>query len=255
MKLLFATASAAALMLSAAACTAETDRSAGVETRAEMEPIYDDELTPPEEAAFADASDTAPDATAEVREEYVLASNELEASDLIGAAVIGASGDEIATVADIWLGDSGDTPQLLVRDGGLTGLGGELRMVNFDAATIAPQDGTVEPEVFVTLAEASLDALPEFEQEEMNDYRLASEMIGSNPTLSFSGETVRIADLILTASGEPRYAVVSPSLVSTDLVVIDMNAVTVAQGDGDENEVILNVQPQDYETAPTYRES
>lgn len=251
MKLLFATASAAALMLSAAACTAETDRSAGVETRAEMEPIYDDELTPPEEAAFADASGTA----AEVREEYVLASNELEASDLIGAAVIGASGDEIATVADIWLGDSGDTPQLLVRDGGLTGLGGELRMVNFDAATIAPQDGTDEPEVFVTLAEASLDALPAFEQEEMNDYRLASEMIGSNPTLSFSGETVRIADLILTASGEPRYAVVSPSLVSTDLVVIDMNAVTVAQGDGDENEVILNVQPQDYETAPTYRES
>ncbi|MFN4024133.1 MAG: PRC-barrel domain-containing protein [Hyphomonas sp.] len=251
MKLLLATASAAALMLSAAACTAETDRGAGVEMRAQMEPIYDDELTPQEEAAFA--ADTS--GTDAVREEYVLASNELEASDLIGAPVIGASGDEIATVADIWLGENGDTPMLLVRDGGLTGLGGDLRFVSFEEATIAPQAGSDEPEVLVTLAEASLETLPAFEQEQMNDYRLASEMIGSSPTLAFNGETVRIADLILTASGEPRYAIVSPSLVSTDLVVVDMNAVTLAQGDGDGHEVILDIDAETYNTAPAYRES
>lgn len=251
MKLLLATASAAALMLSAAACTAETDRGADVEMRAQMDPVYDDELTPQEEAIVtADTSDLDG-----VRDEYVLASNEIEASDLIGAAVIGASGEEIATVADIWLGENGDTPRLLVRDGGLTGLGGDLRFVSFDEATITPQADSDEPEVFVTLAEASLETLPTFEQEEMNDYRLASEMIGSSPALAFNGETVRIADLILTASGEPRYAVVSPSLVSTDLFVVEINAVTLAQGDGGENEIVLDIDAETYNTAPAYRES
>lgn len=253
MKILLATASAAALMLSAAACTQETDRTAapGVETRAQLDPIYDDELTPQEQAART-AETTTLDADA--REQYVLASNELEASDLIGASVVGTGGDEIATVADIWLGENGETPQLLVRDGGLTGLGGDLRMVSFDAASITPRADGDDPDVSITLTEASLEALPEFEQDEMNDYRLASEMIGSNPTLSFNGETVRIADLIFTASGEPRYAIVSPSLVSTDLFVVDMDAVTVAQGDGDENEVVINIEADTYNTARAYRE-
>ena len=127
--------------------------------------------------------------------------------------------------------------------------------MSFDEATITPQADSDEPEVFVTLAEASLETLPTFEQEEMNDYRLASEMIGSSPALAFNGETVRIADLILTASGEPRYAVVSPSLVSTDLFVVEINAVTLAQGDGGENEIVLDIDAETYNTAPAYRES
>lgn len=249
MKTLLATASASALLLAAAACS-EADapaQTAGYETngpQVETMAEGDDQMV--------DTADADTDVDASTRTEYTLAANEMEASDLIGASVHGPSGDEIATVADIFLGTDGMQPVLLVRDGGVSGLGGDLRTLNFEAATMTASEGGDEPDVVIAITEENLETLPEFEQEGLNDFRLASEMMGAVPEMSFSGDQARVNDLILTNSGELRYAVISPALVSSDQIVIDANAIQVAQGDG-EGEVLIDIDQAAFDEAPMYR--
>ncbi|KCZ88800.1 hypothetical protein HHI_14819 [Hyphomonas hirschiana VP5] len=248
MKMLLATASASALLLAAAACS-DADapaQTAGYETNGPQIETVDDADDQTVEAAEADT-----DVDASTRTEYTLAAGEMEASDLIGASVHGPAGEEIATVADIFLGTNGMEPVLLVRDGGISGLGGDLRTLNFDAATVSGEAGD-EPDLIIAITEENLETLPEFEQDEMNDFRLASEMMGAVPAMSFSDEQARVNDLIVTNTGELKYAVISPGLVSTDQIVIDANAIKVAEGDG-EGEVVIDIDQAAFDEAPMYR--
>lgn len=239
MKSLLATAGALALMMSAAACgAADTDTT---------------EINTPEVMADTTVDgDTTMTTDAQVAT-YMLASGEHEASDLIGASVHNPAGEEIATVADISLGANGSAPMIVVRDGGVAGVGGELRTVAYSAATIAadPETSGDEPDVIVRLTDETLETLPEFEQVDGNDFRLASEMIGTTVDVSFSGESARINDLILTNTGEARYAVITPDLVSTNQIVVDANAITVAQGDTDGG-LVLDLDAQTFAAALEY---
>lgn len=254
MKTLLATASASVLLLAAAACSnADAPyETAGYETNGTQNEAVIGEDGEVVETAEVDNDGVTDDVDASTRTEYTLADGEIEASDLIGASVHGPSGDEIATVADVFLGTSGMEPVLLVRDGGVSGLGGDLRTLNFEAATMADNEETDEPDVIVQIAEADLETLAEFEQEEMNDFRLASEIMGSVPAMSFSGDQARVNDLILTEGGELRYAVISPGLVSTEQIVVDAKAIRVAEGDG-EGEVMLDLDQASFDAAPMYR--
>lgn len=243
MKTLLATASAAVLLLGAAACSPAEGPAAtnGYETRGPQVVEYDDATV---ETANADALDS-------VRAEYRLAQGEIEASDLIGASVRNGADEEIATVADLYLGEDGASPVILIRDGGVAGVGGDLRQIAFTSATVtAPAND--EPEVLVQIAEENLETLPAFEQDGMNDYRLASEIMGATTPVSFREDDVRITDLILTNSGELRYAVISPSLASTDQFVVPANAIRVAEGDSD-GDVILDMDEAEFDEAPMYR--
>ena len=249
MKTLLATASASVLLLAAAACS-DADapyEAAGYETNGEQT-----ETVINEDGDIVETADADMDVDASTRAEYTLAEGEMEASDLIGASVHGPAGDEIATVADVFLGTNGMEPVLLVRDGGVSGLGGDLRTLNFAAATMTASDDGDEPDVIVQIAEENLETLAKFEQEEMNDFRLASEMMGAVPAVSFSGDQARVNDLILTEGGELRYAVISPGLVSTDQIVIDASAIKVAEGDG-EGEVVIDIDQAAFDEAPMYR--
>lgn len=243
MKTLLATASASVLLLGAAACSPAEGPAAtnGYETRGPQVVEYDDATV---ETANADALDS-------VRAEYRLAQGEIEASDLIGASVRNGADEEIATVADLYLGEDGASPVILIRDGGVAGVGGDLRQIAFNSATVtAPANE--EPEVLVQIAEENLETLPSFEQDGMNDYRLASEIMGATTPVSFREDDVRITDLILTNSGELRYAVISPSLASTDQFVVPANAIRVAEGDSD-GDVILDMDEAEFDEAPMYR--
>jgi len=243
MKTLLATASATVLLLGAAACSPAEGPAAtnGYETRGPQVVEYDDATV---ETANADALDS-------VRAEYRLAQGEIEASDLIGASVRNGADEEIATVADLYLGEDGASPVILIRDGGVAGVGGELRQIAFTSATVtAPAND--EPEVLVQIAEETLETLPAFEQDGMNDYRLASEIMGATTPVSFREDDVRITDLILTNSGELRYAVISPSLASTDQFVVRANAIRVAEGDSD-GDVVLDMDEAEFDEAPMYR--
>lgn len=76
-------------------------------------------------------------------------------------------------------------------------------------------------------------------------------MIGSTAGVSFSGEPARINDLILTNTGEARYAVISPDLVSISQIVVDANAITVDPGDTDGG-LVLDLDAHTFAAAPEY---
>jgi len=239
MKSLLATAGALALLMSAAACGAPetaTIDSPGATQVADTDEAMNDDI----QVAEASAS-------------YTLASGEYEASDLIGAPVHNAAGEEIATVSDVWFGNDGAAPMFIVRDGGVAGVGGDLRTVAYNVAMITPdpEDMDGEPDIFVKLTEASPESMPEFEQATNDDYRLASEMIGSTVAVSYSGESARINDLILSETGQARYAVISPDLASTDQILVDAGNISVAEGDAD-GELILDVTAEAFKAAPAY---
>lgn len=191
-----------------------------------------------------------PEVEAMPREVFRLASDQIEASRLIGASLVNGSGDEIAEVADVWLGEGRGEVALLVRNGGLLGFGGDLHRMSFSDVEIVPAS-EAEGELIVRTASSELDELPAFEQERANDYRLASEVLGSIAPVSFSGESARVNELILTEDGELRYAVISPGIVSPEPLVVDGGALTVSEGDG-EGALLLNVSEEDLAEAPTF---
>ncbi len=238
---LFVTAGAFALLTSAAACGAAYDA-------ADSKPVVVAEA-PSATEAVADDPATAPT----TRQTYRLAVGESEASDLIGASVHDVAGKEIANVADIWLGANGSAPVLVLRDGGIAGMGGTLRTVAFSAATFAQDPATVgeEPNVTVRLTDDTLTLLPVFEQATMDDFHLASELIGKTATITFNNESARINDLILSPTGEARYAVVSPDLISTSQILIDASAIKVAEGDTD-GQRVLDLDARAFVDAPAY---
>lgn len=240
MKSLLATAGALALMMSAAAC--DTADTADLNNRNVTEVAANDPM-------LTDDTQTARVAPAT----YTLASGEHEASDLIGAPVHNPAGEEIATVSDVWLGADGTAPMFIVRDGGVAGVGGELRTVAYNVARITPDpdDMDGEPNIFVQLTGETLETLPKFEQVEADDFRLASEMIGATVAISYSGETARINDLILSETGQARYAVISPGLASADQILVDAGNIAVAEGDTD-GELTLDVTAEAFTAAPAY---
>jgi len=241
MKILLATASAFALIASATACApSDTPYNSDADTTVTVDTVADD-------TSSVVAVDTASTMN------YTLATGEHEASDLIGASVHSPSGKEIATVADIWFGAPGSAPMFVLRDGGVAGVGGELRTVAYSATTIR-QDATTsgeEPNVIVALSDETVASLPAFEQAKDDDFRLASEMIGASVDIAVNGESGRINDLILSKTGEARFAILAPNLTTTDQLVVDAKAITVAQGDAD-GELVLDIDAQAFAAAPAY---
>jgi hypothetical protein len=247
MKPLLATAGVLALVMSAAACdTADTSELAEYESSG---------MVAEEPGTLAQTETDAPALTPaeETRPAFTLASGEVEASDLIGASVHDANGEEIATVADVWMADAGSEPMMILRDGGVAGVGGDLHAVDFQTAAIVADAETSgdEPNVIVNYTGETLKTLPKFEQASADDYRLASEMIGTTVAVSYSGDSARINDLILTNTGETRYAVISPDLVSIEQIVVNADAITVAEGDAD-GALTLDLTEETFAGAPEY---
>lgn len=240
MKPLLYTVSAVAVM-AAAACT---DAKTNAQTASYEPPATETPAATPDQAkdsysdnygemTRADINDDEDVMAKEQRATFTMASDEIKASDLIGASVQNPAGEDIATVADVWIGEKGDTPKMIVREGGVAGVGGTLHAVSFDDAKIEPVAGDDEPDVRVTYSEASLESLPEFEQDGLDDFRLASEVMGTTASLSFSDDLARVNDYILNKDGEPEYAVIADGVAGTEQYVIDADTLRVEQGDGD----------------------
>ncbi|MFN7056388.1 hypothetical protein [Hyphomonas sp.] len=189
---------------------------------------------------------------ASLREAYQLAEGELVASWLMGASLVNGTGEELAQVADVWLGEDGAESALVIRDGGVAGFGGNLHLLAFKSAEFLPASMT-ESEFIVRTEMTDLSALPAFEQQAFNDYRLASEVMGTIAPMSFSGEGARINELILSDDGELRYAVISPGIIADEPLVVESRVLAVSQGDSD-GEVVLDVTEEDLAAAPVWRE-
>jgi len=106
--------------------------------------------------------------------------------------------------------------------------------------------------VIVRLTKDSMGTLPEFKQATADDFRLASELIGKTVTINPGGDSVRIQDLILAADGKTNFAVISPDLISMEQIVVDGDAIVLAQGDAD-GEVVLDLTAAALAEAPGYK--
>ncbi len=276
MRPILATASALAMMLSAAACSgashsnevaaydATTD---GHETRTEgdMASTYDPndpnrtgtgytDTTNRTGTAFGDNQNVGTaGAEMDARPAFMLALDEVKASKLIGADVRNSAGDDFATVSDVWMGENGAEPMLILEEGGIMGVGARRYTVSFDDVILTPSTGQDEPNLVFQTAGETLDNLPEFEENGVNEYRLASEMMGKTADFSLRDESARIDDLIFSTTGEARYAVISPGLLSSNSVVIDADSITRAQGDSD-GELVITVSEDVFAQAKAYRD-
>ncbi|MFN3312227.1 MAG: PRC-barrel domain-containing protein [Hyphomonas sp.] len=261
MRPILVTASALAIMLSAAACSGASDAnevaaydatSDGYETRTEgdMASTYDRDNT-----MYGDNQNVVTTgAEMDSRPAFMLASDEVKASKLIGADVKNAAGDNYAKVSDVWMGENGAEPMLILEEGGIMGVGAQRYTVSFDQVTVnAATNRNDSPNLVFQTAGDTLENLPQFEENGVNEYRLASEMMGKTADFSLRDESARVDDLIFSTSGEARYAVISPGMLSSNSVVIDADSITRAQGDSD-GELVITVSEDVFAQAKAYRD-
>ncbi|WP_430403981.1 PRC-barrel domain-containing protein [Hyphomonas sp.] len=250
MKHLIAPISAVALMAGLAACS-------GADTTIET---ADNDTAPYSENTVDDMNDTTVDTDITTETEldrpvYVMAAGEMKASSLIGDDIIGANGETIATVADILIGRDMGPGQIVFRDGGVLGIAGELGTLPFSSVSVT-MDTDGEPMVSAALVDESLEGVAEFEQDGMDDFRLASELIGTNAELAVADTYSRITDLIISSDGSVKQAVVTDGLsgvASAERLVIDFDAITVVQGDS-EGEVMINKTSEQLKMAPVFND-
>lgn len=254
MKHIFTTVSTAALLMGAVACS---NADSGMETAAETDRDIYAEQPVDTDYETADATGTQTDAygnamygddveKVSTREAYLPGASDFYASELIGEAVVDANGEEVGEVEDIMISTANSEPMLIIRDG----IAGKLRPVAFTQTTMT----TDEDGDFVTtldLTDASLEDVPEFTQEGYNDYRLASEVIGTNIELAFSDEGARVTDYVMGSDGKAKYAVISDGIVdalSSERIVVAPEKIVVAQGDSD-GELTLDLTADEYDAA------
>ena len=289
-KLLFTTASAAALALSTAAAAHlqdETDppiqenkpvaeTTDNMNTEAVAEDLNEGELEATAEATAAvdgqdkkaksdlastrmDKADDMPAADpaelAQAREETAealsvlsnLTTGHMSAREVLGAPVTGANGERIARIDDLIVGSDNQIDQAILLSGGFFGLGGQKAVVDFDDLNIT-YDTDREPQVSIAMTEESIDQVAEYEQTEMNDWSLASELIGASGSLGNSDRDVTITDIIVSQDGEAEYLIAADGLfaaIGGDRRAIDFDRLNIAQGDGG---VMIDVDPETYDS-------
>ena len=243
MKKLMITAAASALMLGAAACS-----DGDVKT---SDASYDSQTT--ETAEMTDANDTdimMDDADVVDVETVYLASGELSAGELIGAEVMGVDGEKIATLDDLLINPDGSIDTVVFRSGDFVDLIGTKGALAYDQLDLTMTDDN-EPGFTVGMTEDAIQQVAEFDQDGLNDYRLASEMIGTQADFLNSDESVRINDIIISPEGEAKYAVVSESALPGDERQLAFNRISVEQGDG--GSIVIDASAQDFDMMPIFK--
>lgn len=221
MRRLMLSAAAAALITPAAAFAAESTPAEKIETTVSAE-------------TSADA-----DTTAKLR----IAAGEVSANDLIGEKILGADGKQIATVDDVVIGADGKADMLVFQSGGLFGLGGKRGALDYDRVDIAV-DAKAEPRVRVSMTKDAIQSVAEYATDEMNDYRLASELIGASADLMSSDDRATITDIILASDGSVSHVIVQNGVlgaIGAEPVAIGYDKVAIEQGDGG---VVIDMTPE-----------
>ena len=239
MKTLMLTTAASALALGLAACS-----DAGVEERIAYTPEDPAEVEKTE-TADTDGDNTTDVADAEIDMDemivaHTLASNEFMLDELIGEEIYGANGDQIASVTDFVIGSDNTLETLVFANNGIAGVGTDYGQIPFPQVSFAfDTDG--EPALRVDLTDEALEYAADWEQDGLNDYSLATEIMGTNADLAGGEKIARITDFVANTSGEVEYLVVADGLTGTvtdTRYLVDPERLVVEQGDGG---LVLNI--------------
>ena len=266
MKNLMITTAASALLLGVAACSQASDdiemgdanygetQTAETTNGPDMSDDMNDQMADNEMAEDAEALGNVSDHPgasdgAENMGAVFLADSEYSAEELVGAKVIGSTGEDIATVDDLLINADGEIESVIFKSGDfldVTGKKGAIAYNEVDITMAADQ----EPRFTVAMTEDAIQNVAEFEQQGMNDYRLASEMIGTTARFMNSDDNARIRDIVLNAEGAVQYAVISDPVAMDDLRQLDFSRIQVEQGDG--GAIVIDAAKQDISTMPRF---
>jgi len=242
MKKLMITAAASALMFGAAACSNETEMN---------EAAYDTDTAEMAQTDETDDEYAEVDAEAPDYETVYLVAGNLSAGEIVGAKVIGADGEDIATVDDLLIGDNGQIETVVFRSGDfidLAGMKGSLPYSDLDVAMV--ENG--EPAFTISMTEEDIQNVAEFDQEGLNDYRLVSEMIGTTADFTNSDDSARINDVIVSEEGEALYAIIGDPILGEDRQ-IGFDMIMVEQNADNNDTIMINASSEDLEMMPVFR--
>lgn len=260
MNKLLLSAAACALLTPLGACAKETSKTEAAQTESSSQ--TETRLAaadPDKDKAYKDKDKAA---AAEMKTEtagvvYMPAAS-LSAKELIGEGVEGQNGDEIATIEDIVIGADGRADRVVFTSGEFLGLGGKKGAIDYRAVDIAV-DRENEPDVSVSMSEEGIKAVAEFVNEEINDYSLASELLGAQVDLQPGGdatEDVVINDIIFDADGKVEHLIVQKSAIASigagDKYAVAYNDLQVEQGDGG---LLLAMTETELDAAPKFEMS
>lgn len=179
----------------------------------------------------------------------------ISAKELLGEGVRGENGERIARIDDIVMNASGQAEKLVFLSGGLFGFGGHHGALSFGDADLTMNE-EFEPDIRVGLTEETVKDVAEFDSDEMPEYTLASDIIGSEVDLSTNGdddEDAVISDVILTQDGMAKHLIVQKSAIATigagQKYAVAFDKLQVAQGDGS---LVLNLTEEELEASPRY---
>lgn len=247
MKNLMITAAASALILGAAACSqsesTEYDTASYDETQTADMTAETDETMMDDEVLMAESDTELMDA-----EIVYLTSGELSADELIGSPIYGSDGEKVATVDDFFLSEDGTVQSIVFKAGALNDTIGDKSTLPFNQFDFAI-DADAEPRFTVAMTDEAMEQIAEFEQDGLNDYRLASEIIGTTADFINSDESIRINDIILTDAGKAKYAIVGDMM--DDERQLAFTSINVEQGDG--GAIIIDAAYDDLETMPVFK--
>ncbi|EWY39552.1 hypothetical protein N825_05485 [Skermanella stibiiresistens SB22] len=113
------------------------------------------------------AMGTAPDTSAEALREQpteTAAPGAVSVSDMMGRTVRGSDGESLGSVEDVIIDpQSGEARQLVISSGGFLGIGAKQIAVDLASANLGTQENDL---LLPNMAQADIEALPEFEMEE-----------------------------------------------------------------------------------------
>jgi sporulation protein YlmC with PRC-barrel domain len=107
-----------------------------------------------------------------------LKTGDVQASDLIGAAVKSASGESIGEVEDLIVTSAANVTSAVISTGGVLGVGAKKVAIPYKELSIAP-DGHA---LFLNLTEEELQARPAFDADDIDDRAATSRTVAPAPT-------------------------------------------------------------------------
>ncbi len=174
-----------------------------------------------------------------------LKADQVSARELLGAAIIGSSGERIARVDDIVINKDGEAETVVFLSGGLFGLLGKRGALDYESVDLA-LDNRHEPTIRVSMTEGAIQSVAAYETEAANDYKLASELIGASAELAASDDKATVTDLIIEKDGQVEFAVVQNGIFGSfgaEKRAVSFSELEIAQGAGG-GEVVLDLTPE-----------
>ena len=167
---LLLTTAFAALALTPALAQDSTGGSTGVQppvqTPSAPEPLAQEQTTPPSTAEPAPPADVATEApaTPPPAEAIITAESptDMRADKLIGTSVYNTAGEEVGSVQDIVFDKDGKIVGVVLKVGGLLGIGGKSVGIKWDEVQISP----TEELITISFDKDQLEAAPDFKTQD-----------------------------------------------------------------------------------------